>query len=165
MSTTTISDRRSESSHRSSNTDSSHSPRRENSAQRSTSDPMSPTRTSSSLHSPKMSWHQSYSSFQTSTRAQCPRVHYHPWCDECQTQMEWGQPLPIKPTQQKSMMTFGDLKTAIQERSRYWSLSRNQSASQAAIKKVCSLWRDEQFAKAVAKRSARMAAREAVRQS
>src|SRR6266702_2225599 len=165
MSTTITSDHRSESLQRNLNTGSSHSPRRESSALKSISDPMSPMKTSSSLHSPTKSWHQSYSSFQTSTRAQCPRVHYHPWCDECQTQMEWGQPLPIKPTQKKSTMTFGDLKTAIQARSRCQSPSKNQSASQAAIRKVCSLWRDEQFTKAAAKRNAKMAAREALRWS
>src|SRR6266702_5246485 len=165
MSTTTTLDRRSESSQRNSSPDSSHSLKRESSAPRSISDPMSPTKTSSSLHSPRTSWHQSYSSFQTSTRAQCPRVHYHPWCDECQTQMEWEQPPPIKPTQKKSTPTFGDLKTAIQERSRCRSPLTSQSASQAAIRKVCSLWRDEQFTKATAKRNARMAAREALRWS
>src|SRR6266704_3113040 len=134
----------------------------ENSALRSTLDPTSPTKTSSSLPSPNKSWHQSYLSFQTSTRSQCPRVHYHPWCEECQTLTIWEQPPLIKQTCKKSMPTFGDLRTAIRERSRYRSPFASQSASQTALRKVCSTWRDEQFAKAVAKRSAKMAAREAL---
>src|SRR6266702_2451168 len=51
--------------------------RRESSAQRSISDPTSLMKTSSSPPLPNKSWHQSYSSFQTSTQSQCPRVHYH----------------------------------------------------------------------------------------
>src|SRR6266702_2151004 len=142
-----------------------HSQKHENSAPRSISDPMSPTRTLSWHPSPKKSWEQSYFSFQTSTRTQCPHVHYHPWCDDCQTLMEWEPLLPISPTRKRLMPTFGDLKRAVQERSCYQSPSGTQTASKNAIKKVCSTWREEQFTKAIAKRSAKMAAREALRQS
>src|SRR6266702_2314945 len=136
--------------------------RPENSVPKSISDPTSLTRTSSPPPLPNKSWHQSYSSFQISTRSQCPRVHYHPWCDECQTLTTWEQPPLTKPTCKKRIPTFGDLKTVVRERSHYRSPFANQSASQAALRKVCSMWRDEQFARAVAKRSARMAAREAL---
>src|SRR6266702_4606740 len=162
MSTTTTSAHQSVSSGLNSKRDSSLSPRPENSAPRSISDPTSPTRIFSQPPSPNKSWHQSYSSFQVSTRSQCPRVHYHPWCEECQTLTIWEQPPLIKQTCKKSMPTFGDLRTAIRERSRYRSPFANQSASQTALRKVCSTWRDEQFAKAVAKRSAKMAAQEAL---
>src|SRR6266702_4561284 len=141
---------------------SSQSPRPENSAPRSISDLTSPTKTSLSPPSLNKSWHQSYSSFQTSTRSQCPRVHYHPWCEDCQTLTTWEQPPLTKPTCKKPIPTFGDLKTVVRERSHYQSPFANQSASQRALRKVCSTWRDEQFAKAVAKRSAKMAAREAL---
>src|SRR6266702_5432806 len=163
MSTATTSDRRSESSELNSKRDSSLKPRPENSAPRSISDPTSPTRTSSPPLSPNRSWHQSYLSFQISKRSQCPRVHYHPWCDDCQTLMEWEQPPPIRQTYKTPIPTFGDLKTVIRARSRYRSPFTSQRESQTALRKVCSTWRDEQFAKAVAKRSARMAAREALR--
>src|SRR6266702_2090308 len=149
MSTTTTLACLNESSGWSSRQGSSHTQRRENSAPRNTSDPTSQMRTSSSLPLPKKSWEQSYSSFQTSTRSQCPRVHYHPWCDECQTLMEWEQPPPIRTTCETSTKTFGDLKMAMREKSLYQSLFKNQSASQRAVKKVCSTWREEQFARAV----------------
>src|SRR6266704_6797906 len=113
----------------------------ENSALRSTLDPTSPTKTSSSLPSPNKSWHQSYLSFQSSSRSQCPRVHYHPWCNDCQTLTTWEQPLPTKPTHKTSMPTFGDLKTVIQARSRCRSPSKSLSASQTALWRVCSTWR------------------------
>src|SRR6266702_1397090 len=165
MSTTITSDRRSKSSGSSSKKDLSRTRRPENSVPRSTSDPTSPTRISSPPLSLNRSWHQSYSSFQISKRSQCPRVHYRPWCEDCQTLMEWEQPPPIRQTCKTPIPTFGDLKTVIRERSRYRSPFMNQRESQTALRKVCSTWRDEQFAKAVAKRSARMAAREALRRA
>src|SRR6266702_2026603 len=165
MSTTTISDRRSESSELSLKKGSSPKPRPENSAPKSIFDLTSPTRTFSPPLSPNRSWHQSYSSFQTSKRSQCPRVHYHPWCEDCQTLMEWEQPPPIRQMCKRPIPTFGDLKTVIRERSRCRSPFMNQKESQIALRKVSSTWRDEQFAKAVAKRSAKMAAREALRRS
>jgi len=53
----------------------------------------------------------------------------------------------------------------IWEKSHYQSLFMNPSTSQEAVRKVCSMWREEQFARAVAKSSAKMAAREALRWS
>ncbi len=144
--------------------DSSHPMRHKNSVPRNISDPMSLTKTFSSLPSPSKSWEQSYSSFQTSARSQCPHIHYHPWCDDCQTLMAWEQPPPIRQTCKQSTPTFGDLKMAIWEKSRYQSLFRT-TRTQDAIRKVCSTWRDEQFARAVTKRSARMAAWEALRRA
>src|SRR6266702_268205 len=165
MSTTTISDRQSESSGSNLKRDSSPKPRPENSVPKSISGPTSPTRISSPPLSLNRSWHRSYSSFQISKRSQCPRVHYRPWCEDCQTLMEWEQPPPIRQTCKKLILTFGDLKTVIRARSRYQSPFTSQRESQTALRKVCSTWRDEQFAKAVAKRSARMAAREALRRA
>src|SRR6266702_3651652 len=165
MSTTITSDHPNGSSGLSSSQDLSHSLRRKNSALRSMCDPTSPTRIFSSLPSLKKSWEQSYSSFQTSTRSQCPRVHYHPWCDDCQTLTEWEQPPPIRPTYNPWILTFGDLKTAIWEKSHYQSLFGSQRRSQQAMGKVCSMWRDEQFARAITKRSTKMAAQEALHQS
>src|SRR6266702_2464449 len=165
MSTSTISARQSASLGLSSKRDSSPEPRPENSAPKSISAPTSPTRTSLPLHSPNKSWHQSYSSFQISRRSQCPRVHYHPWCEDCQTLTAWEQPPLTRQTCKTPIPTFGDLKTVIRERSRFRSPFTNQRESQIALRKVCSTWRDEQFAKAVTKRSARMAAREALRRS
>src|SRR6266581_9047648 len=163
MSTSTISAHQNASSGLSSRKDSSPGPRPENSVPKSISVPTSLTRTSLQLHSPSKNWHQSYSSFQTSKRSQCPRVHYHPWCDDCQTLTEWEQPPPIRQTCKMPIPTFGDLKMVIREKSRFRSPFTNQRESQIVLRKVCSTWRDEQFAKAVAKRSARMAAREALR--
>src|SRR6266702_1211735 len=165
MSTSTTLAHQNVSSGQSSKKGSSHSRRPESSVPRSISDHTSPTRASSSPLSPNKSWHQSYSSFQTSTRSQCPCVHYHPWCDECQTLTIWEQPPLTKQTCKKLIPTFGDLRTVIRERSRYQSPSWSLSASQTALRKVCSTWRDEQFARAVAKRSAKMAAWEALRRS
>jgi len=81
--------------------------------------------------------------------------------------MEWEPPLPISVKCKRSMLTFGDLKTAIRERSCYQSCSENPGAvpPQSTIQKVCSTWREEQFTKAVAKRSAKMAAQEALNQA
>src|SRR6266702_1505859 len=162
MSTTTTSEHRSVSTEQRSKRDSSPRPRHENSAPKSISGPISQTKTFWLPPSPSKSYHQSYSSFQNSTRSQCPRVHYHPWCEDCQTLTTWGQPLPTKPTPKTSIPTFGDLKTVVQARSCYRSPSKSLSASQTALRKVCSTWKDEQFAKAAAKRNAKMAAREAL---
>src|SRR6266702_2870764 len=162
MSTSTISACQSASSGPSLKKGSSQSPRHKSSVPRSTSDHTPPMKVYLPLPSPNKSWHQSYSSFQTSTQSQCPRVHYHPWCDNCQTLATWEQPRPTKRTCKTPIPTFGDLKTVVRERSRYWSPSENPSASQTVLQKVCSMWRDEQFMKAVTKRSAKMAAQEAL---
>src|SRR6266702_1428806 len=165
MSTSTISAHQSTSLEPSLKKGSSQGPKPGSSAQKSISDPTSPTRTFSPLPSLNKSWHQSYSSFQALTRSQCPRVHYHPWCDECQTLTEWEQPPLTKQTCKKPIPTFGDLKMVIRARCHYRSLSTSPSASQTVLRKVCSTWRDEQFAKAVARRSAKMAAWAALRRS
>src|SRR6266702_1066171 len=165
MSTNITSVHRSASSELSSKRDSSQSLRHENFVPKSISNPTSPTKTSSPLSSPNKSWHQSYSSFQTSTRSQCPRMHYHPWCEDCQTLTIWEQPLPTKPMYKTSIPTFGDRKTVIQARSHCRPPSKNQSVSQTVLQKVCSTWRDKQFAKAAAKRSMQMVAQEAVHRS
>jgi len=54
--------------------------------------------------------------------------------------------------------TFGDLKMAVWERYCCQSPFVNLGTSRNAIKKVCSMWRDKQFARAIAKRSAKMEA-------
>src|SRR6266702_1565128 len=165
MSTTTTSDHRSGSSDRSWKRENSHTMRCENSAPRSTYDPTSPTKTPWLLPLPNKKWEQSYSSFQTSSRLQCLRVHYHPWCEECLTQTEW-EPLPhTSPTRKTSIPTFGELRTATREKSLYLSRFATQSAMHKTVHKVCSRWRDELFAKAVTRRSAKLAAREALRRS
>src|SRR6266702_4984589 len=165
MSTSTILAHQSASLGPSSKKGSSQGPKPGSSAPKSISDHTSPTRTFLPLPSPNKSWHQSYSSFQTSTRSQCPCMHYHPWCEDCQTLTVWEQPPRTKQTCKRPILTFGDLKTVVQERSHCRSPFTNQSASQTALRKVCSMWRDKQFAKAVARRSAKMAAREALRRT
>src|SRR6266571_8146611 len=123
MSMPTTLDHWSVSSEQNSKKGSSQSPRHENSVPRSISDQTSPTKISSQHPSPNKSWHQSYLSFQTLTRSQCPRMHYHPWCEDCQTLATWEQPLPTKQMYKRPIPTFGDLKMVVQKRSRYWSLS------------------------------------------
>src|SRR6266702_2344519 len=139
--------------------------RHKNSVPKSIFNPTSPTKTSSWPPSLKRSWEQSYSSFQTTSRAQCPCMHYHPWCNECQTLMEWEPLPPISLTHMKQTPTIGDLKLAVREKSHYQFLFATQTTTRSAIKKVCSMWREEQFAKAIAKRSAKIAAREALHRS
>src|SRR6266702_5535532 len=138
MSTSTISARQSASSGPSLEKGSSPRPKPESSAPRSISNPTSPMKIFSLPPLPNKSWHQSYSSFQTSTRSQCPRVHYHPWCEECQTLTTWEQPPLTKQKCKRPIPTFGDLKTVVQEKSHCRSLFANQSASQTALQKVCS---------------------------
>src|SRR6266702_7653619 len=142
MPTTTTLARWNESLESSSSQGSSPSLRCENSAPKSISDLTSPTKTFLLLPSPKKSWEQSYSSFQTSARNQCPHVHYHPWCDDCQTLTGWEQPPPIRWMSARSIPTFGDLKMATREKSRDQSLFGRPSTSQEAVKKVISTWRE-----------------------
>src|SRR6266702_3181028 len=165
MSTNTTSVPLSESLGPNSMRETSHSQRRENYAPRSISDHTSLTRNSSSHPSPNKSWHQSYSSFQTSACSQCTHMHYHPWCDDCQTLTAWDPLLPNNPMCKTPIPTFGDLKTVVWEKSRCQSRSKKSSASQTALQKVCSMWRDDQFRRAVMQRCAKLAAREAVRRS
>src|SRR6266702_5002484 len=165
MSTTTTSDPWNESLGSSLSQDSSPSTKRKSYAQRSISDPISPMRTSSTHPSPNKSWEQSYSSFQILSRIHCPCMHYHQWCDDCQTLMGWEPLPPISLKPKMPIPTFGELKRAVREKSHYRSLLETQTISKNAIKKVCSMWREEQFTRADAKRSAKLAAREALRQS
>src|SRR6266702_7961057 len=153
MSTTTTSEPRNESLGPSWKEGSSHLPRHENCVPRSISDPTSPMKISLSHPSLSKSWEQSYSSFQTSSRLRCPRVHYHQWCEDCLTQMEWEQPPPISQTSKTPIPTFGELKRAMREESLYQSLFDNQTGMHKPVHKTCSQWKDELFAKAVAKRS------------
>ncbi|SRR6266702_471961 len=164
MSTLTTSDPPSESSGQSSNQDSSPNKRHKNSVPRSTSDPTPLMRTPLPLLLPSKSWIESNFNSQTLSRSQCPRVHYCPWCDNCQTLMGWEPPQPIRPKSKKSILPFGDLKMVVQARSRFWSPFTTQISAQNAIRKVCSEWRDEQFVRAIAKRNGQCAAWEALRQ-
>src|SRR6266702_4274100 len=150
MSTSTTSAHQSASLEQNSRRDLSPSPKHRNSVPRSISDHTPPTRISSPPPSLNKSWHQSYSSFQTSTRSRCPCMHYHSWCEECQTLTTWGQPLHTKQTCKQLILTFGDLKTVIWVRSRYQSPSKSPSTSQIAIQTIT-------------KRTAKLAAREALR--
>jgi len=122
------------------------------------------TRMPSPLLLPSRSWSESNFNSQTLLRSQCPCVHYRPWCDECQTLMGWEQPQPIKLKPKRSIPPFGDIKTVVQARSHYQSPFTTQIKVQNDLKKVCSMWRDEQFARAIVKRSVQLAAREALRQ-
>src|SRR6266581_6917394 len=163
MSTTTTSDHRNGSSGPNWRRGTSRTTRRENSAPRSTYDLTSPTRTPWLPPLPNKKWGQSYSSFQTSSRLQCPRVHYHPSCEECLTQTEW-EPLPhTSLTCKTPIPTFGELKTATREKSLYLSHFTTQSAMHKTVHKVCSQWKDELFARATARRSAKLAAQESLR--
>jgi len=74
--------------------------------------------------------------------------------------MAWEQPLPIKLKHKTPMRPFGELRMAVREKSRYQSLFKNPELS--PIMKVCSTWREEQFARAIAKRSTKMAAQAAL---
>src|SRR6266702_1487947 len=165
MSTTTTLEPRSGSLGPSWKEDLSHLLRHGNYVPKSISDPTSLTKISSSPPLPSKSWEQSYSSFQTSSRLQCPRMHYHPWCEDCLTQMEWERPPPISQTSKTPILTFGELKTATREKSLYQSHFAIQTGMHKTVRKICSQWREELFAKAVAKRSAKMAARGALLRS
>src|SRR6266702_6334755 len=165
MSMTTTSDHQNGSSDPSWRRETSCTTRRESSAPRNIYGLTSPTRTPWLPPLPNKKWGQSYSNFQTSSRLQCLRVHYHRWCEECLTQTEW-EPLPhTSPTRKTRIPTFGELKTATREKSLYLSHFATQSAMHKTVHKVCLQWRDELFAKAVARRTAKLAAREALRWS
>src|SRR6266702_4129381 len=131
--------------------------RHENFVPRSIFDPTSPTRTSSPLPSPRKSWHEYERSSQTSRRQQCPRVHYHPYCDECQTLMGCEPRRPTRLTSKRSTMSFGRLKEYCE------SLPMWRELKMQSLKKMSVQWREEQFARAVYKRNAAKAAREAQR--
>src|SRR6266702_8897495 len=130
--------------------------RRENSAPRSTYDLTSVTRMSSPLHLPKKSWLEYERSSQTSRRRKCSRIHYHPYCERCQTLMGWEPHRLTKPTPKRLIMSFGKLKEYCKSLPA-WGERQPQS-----LKKVSIQWREEQFARAVYKRNATKAAREAL---
>ena len=111
----------------------------------------------SPLPSLRKSWHEYERSSQTSRRQHCPRVHYHPYCDNCQTLMGWEPRRPIKSTPRHLMMSFGRLKEYC-ESLPMWGELKTQLP-----KKVSIQWREEQFTRAVYKRNGAKAAREALR--
>src|SRR6266702_5688300 len=131
--------------------------RHKNSAPRSTSDPTSPTRTNSLLPLQRKSWLECERSSQTSRRHQCARVHYHPYCGSCQTMMGWEPHQLTKPTPKRLIMSFGKLKEYCE------SLPAWKERQPQIPKKVSLQCREEQFARAVYKRNAAKAAREALR--
>src|SRR6266702_1893024 len=108
--TRTISAHRNESSGPSLTPNSSPTTRRKNSVPRNTSDPTSPTRTSLPLPSRRKSWLEYEKSSQTSRRRQCAHVHYHPYCERCQTLVGWEPHQLTKPTPKHLIMSFGRLK-------------------------------------------------------
>src|SRR6266702_3343671 len=140
--------------------DSSPNTRHKNSVPRNTSDLTSPMRMPLPLLLP--SWSESNFNSQRLLRSQCPRVHYHPWCKDCQTLMGWEPPQPIKLKSTRSIPPFGDLKMVVQARSHYQSPFTTQIKAQSTIKRVCSTWRDQQFTRATAKRREQLAVQEAL---
>src|SRR6266702_2342447 len=84
--------------------------RHENSVPRSTYDPTSKTKTNSSLPSPRKSWIKYGRSSQTYRWRQCNCVHYHPYCERCQTLVGWEPHQLTKPTPKRLIMSFGKLK-------------------------------------------------------
>src|SRR6266571_1915817 len=155
--TTTTSDRRSVSSGPSSTLSSSPTTRRENCAPRSTYDPISRTKTSSPLPSPRKSWLEYERSSMTSRRHRCNRVHYHPYCERCQTLVGWEPHQLMKPTPKRLIMSFGRLKEYC-EALPTWGEQQPQSPQKISLQ-----WREEQFARAVYKRNAAKVAREVLR--
>src|SRR6266702_4308271 len=132
-------------------------PRHENSVPRNTYDPTLRTRTNSPCPSLRESWLEYGRSSQTSRRHRCSNVHYHPYCERCQTLMGWEPHQLTKPTPKRLIMSFGKLKEYC-ESLPAWGERQPQSP-----KKVSLQWREEQFARAVHKRNAAKAAREAQR--
>ena len=126
---------------------------------RNTSDLTSPMRMKSPLLLPSKRWSESNFNFLMSQRMQCPHMHYHPWCNECQTLMEWEPPQPIRLTSSKSIPTFGQLKKAVRMHCQchfeWWHQQRYLT------KRACLEWREEQFQHAMVKRATQLAAQEA----
>jgi len=131
--------------------------RHENFVPRNTSDPTSSTRMSLPLPSPRRSWLEYEQSSQTSQQYQCPRIHYHPYCDACQTLIGWEPSRPINAKSKSSTMSFGKLKEYCE------SLPAWRDSKLQMPKKVSVQWREEQFAQAIYKRNAAKTAREALR--
>src|SRR6266702_887664 len=155
--TTTTPVPRSASSEPNSTPSSSPTTRHESCVPRNTYDPTSRTRTNSPLPSPRKSWLEYERSSQISRRRHCNRVHYHHYCERCQTLMGWEPHQLTQPTPKRLITSFGKLKEYC-ESLPAWGERQPQSP-----KKVSLQWREEQFARAVAKRNAEKAAREALR--
>ena len=60
--------------------------------------------------SQRKSWLEYERSSQTSRRYRCNRIHYHPYCERCQTLMGWEPHRLTKPTPKRLIMSFGKLK-------------------------------------------------------
>src|SRR6266702_978110 len=155
--TTTTSDRQSGSSGPSLTNNSSPASRHENSVPRNTYDPTSPTRTNSPLPSRRKSWLEYKRSSQTSRRQRCACVHYHPYCERCQTLVGWEPHQLTKPTPKRLIMSFGKLKEYCE------SLPAWKELQPQTPKKISIQWREEQFAQAVYKRNTVKVAWEALR--
>ncbi len=155
--TITTLDRWSESLEPNSIPNSSPTPRRENSAPRNIYDLASQTKMNSPLPLRKKSWLEYEGSSQTSRRRQCNLVHYHLYCERCQTLVGWEPHQLTKPTSGTLMMSFGKLKEYC-ESLPVWGKTQPQEP-----KKVSLQWREEQFARAVYKRNAVKVAQEAQR--
>src|SRR6266702_6976210 len=87
-------------------------------------------------------------------------MQYHPWCDDCQTLMEWEPPKPTRPTSNKLILTFGQLKKAVKTHCQChfeW-----QHKQRYLTKRACLEWREEQFQHTMAKQVAHLAAQEAL---
>src|SRR6266702_1104351 len=76
-----------------------------------------------------------------SQQLQCPHMHYHPWCDDCQTLMGWEPPQPIRPKPKRSIPTFGVLKKVVEVSLHYQSPFGYQIWRAQECQKVCSEWR------------------------
>src|SRR6266702_2521605 len=148
---------RSESSELNSTPNSSPTMRHKNYVPRNTSDPNATTRMNSPLPSQRKSWLKYKRSSQTSRRQECPRVHYHPYCERCQTLMGWEPRQLTKPTPKRLIMSFGRLKEYCE------SLPTWRELKLQSPKKVSIQWREEQFARAAYKRNIVKAAWEALR--
>src|SRR6266702_5752265 len=155
--TTTTSDRRSESSGQSSTPNSLPTTRHKNFVPRSTYGPTSKTKTNSPLPSPRKSWLEYERSSQTSRWCQCSRIHYHTYCERCQTLVGWEPHQLTKPTPKRLIMSFERLKEYCE------SLPAWEERQPQSPKKVSVQWREEQFAAAVHKRNTEKVAREALR--
>src|SRR6266702_2512521 len=155
--TTTISGHRSASSGPSLTLSLSPTPRHENSVPRNTYGPTLRTRTNSPRPSLRESWLEYGRSSQTSRRHRCSNVHYHPYCERCQTLMGWEPHRLTKPTPKHLIMSFGKLKEYCK------SLPTWEGLKAQSPKKISTQWREEQFARAVYKRNGTKVAREALR--
>jgi len=78
--------------------------------------------------------------------------------------MEWEPPQPIRPTPSKQIPLFGSLKKVVMARACYWSPFATQIKLQKDLVKVTLEWRDEQFARAIIRRSGQFTAWEALHQ-